>query len=131
MVDTSVIVDAFLLEPHAAALAEIAKEHELEAPDHLYAEVLYALRRLERHSVITSTFAAHCVTVLVDLNLRTHSLRPLLQESWAIRHNITPYDAPFVVLAGELDCPLLTHDERLADAARDHITVQRLMPVAS
>lgn len=130
VIDTSVIVDTFLMEAHAKALRDLLAQHELHVPDHAYAEVLCALRRLERNDDITSIYAEHCVTALEKMGLVSHSLRPLIQEAWLLRHNITLYDAPFVVLAGELDCALLTHDDKLGRAARDHVQIRRLMPNA-
>jgi predicted nucleic acid-binding protein len=127
VVDTSVVVDTFLDEATAAAYKRLILSQPAMAPDHIYAEVLHALRRLERQGVISSMFAEHCVTALEEMNLQTHSLKSLIQEAWLLRHNITPYDAPFVVLAGELDCPLITHDEKLARVALDHIVVRRLL----
>jgi len=43
----------------------------------------------------------------------------LLSEVWAQRHNMTAYDATYVVLARVLGCQLLTLDVRLAKAASD------------
>lgn len=43
----------------------------------------------------------------------------LLSEVWAQRHNMTAYDAMYVVLARVLGCQLLTLDVRLAKAASD------------
>lgn len=35
---------------------------------------------------------------------------------WALRDNVSAYDATYVALAEALDCPLLTADARLANA---------------
>ncbi|MEQ1735978.1 MAG: type II toxin-antitoxin system VapC family toxin [Rhodoglobus sp.] len=48
---------------------------------------------------------------------------PLLATVWAMRHNITPYDASYVALAVELDVPLLTADRKLAAAAASYCEV--------
>ena len=40
----------------------------------------------------------------------------LLGRVWALRHNVSAYDASYVALADALDCPLLTADARLAGA---------------
>jgi predicted nucleic acid-binding protein len=130
VVDTSVIVDVFLLESHAIEFRKLLLEHQLRAPDHIYSEVLSVLRRLERHDVVSSVFAERCIVALVELDLTTHSLKTMTSETWGLRHNISPYDAPFVVLASKLDCPLLTHDEKLVKAAADHIEIRRLLPAA-
>ncbi len=36
---------------------------------------------------------------------------------WALRHNLTAYDAAYVALAESLDLPLLTRDRRLASSS--------------
>jgi predicted nucleic acid-binding protein len=55
-----------------------------------------------------------------------HSLRllrfphdDLLERIWALRRNLTAYDASYVALAEVLDEPLVTCDAKLA-AARGH-----------
>lgn len=35
---------------------------------------------------------------------------------WALRQNLTAYDAAYVALAEALDCPLLTCDSRIQGA---------------
>jgi predicted nucleic acid-binding protein len=39
-----------------------------------------------------------------------------LERVWELRANVSAYDATYVALAEELDCPLLTADARLAGA---------------
>ena len=46
-----------------------------------------------------------------------------LSAVWAMRDNITPYDAAYVALARELGVPLLTADRRLAAAAAHYCDV--------
>lgn len=41
----------------------------------------------------------------------------LLERIWALRHNLTAYDAAYVALAEALDATLLTRDQRLAGAS--------------
>jgi predicted nucleic acid-binding protein len=36
---------------------------------------------------------------------------------WSLRHNLSPYDAAYVVLAEALRCTLVTADRRLSKAA--------------
>ena len=38
----------------------------------------------------------------------------LVDRVWALRHNLSAYDACYVALAEALDRPLLTADQRLA-----------------
>jgi predicted nucleic acid-binding protein len=54
---------------------------------------------------------------LADLPLRRYPHDLLLSRIWALRHNLTAYDAAYVALAEALDAVLLTRDKRLASAA--------------
>jgi predicted nucleic acid-binding protein len=130
VLDTSVVIDVFMIKETALEFAELGKTEEFAVPDHFFSEVVHVLRRLERYEHITSDFGTICIVELSQLPLRSFSLRHLIQETWTLRHNISAYDAPFVVLAGELDCPLLTHDDKLANTARSYIPVKQLSRTA-
>jgi predicted nucleic acid-binding protein len=41
--------------------------------------------------------------------------RPLLAPAWSLRNQLHAYDALYVALAVELDCPLVTTDDRMPD----------------
>jgi predicted nucleic acid-binding protein len=47
---------------------------------------------------------------------------------WALRHNMTAYDAAFVVLAETLAVPLVTCDARLARAPGHRAEVEVFPP---
>jgi predicted nucleic acid-binding protein len=51
---------------------------------------------------------------LLALPIRRHSHRLLLDRVWALRNNLSAYDAFYVALAEVLDAPLITRDGRLA-----------------
>jgi hypothetical protein len=53
-------------------------------------------------------------------------LPPLLQRIWELRDNVTPYDSAYVVLAEQLDAPLLTFDRRLSGASGYPLPVRTL-----
>jgi predicted nucleic acid-binding protein len=42
---------------------------------------------------------------------------------WQWRHNVSPFDACYLALALELQCPVLTSDQRLASAAQGIVPV--------
>jgi predicted nucleic acid-binding protein len=48
----------------------------------------------------------------------------LLARVWELRHNLTAYDAVYVVLTEVFDARLLTRDRRIAAAAAHHATVE-------
>lgn len=50
----------------------------------------------------------------------------MVVEAWALRHNLTPYDALYVVLARQLGATLVSTDERLKRAPNLGLQVLRL-----
>ena len=53
---------------------------------------------------------------LADLNFERYPHTPLLPRIWALRENLTAYDATYVALAEVLEATLLTGDKGLAAA---------------
>ena len=54
---------------------------------------------------------------LAELDLERYSHTPLLPRIWALRRNLTAYDAAYVALAEVLEATLLTSDRRFAAAS--------------
>jgi predicted nucleic acid-binding protein len=127
VIDSSVVIDAFLEEGCAEKLKDLLQIENFAAPDHILLEVLFTLRRLEKDKDITSVFADHCIEAFQKLPIVRYSCQYMTSEIWRLRHNIRTYDAPFVILAEELDAALLTHDKRLARAASQHIKLMSLI----
>lgn len=86
----------------------------MTAPDVVDAEVLSALRGLERGAALKTARGAQAVADLSRAPLRRVSSRSLLAEAWRHRHNLSAYDALYVALANRLGAPLLTADRRLS-----------------
>lgn len=93
-------------------------EHEgaLHAPGLMDVEVAQVFRRLVAAGAVTERRAGAGLETLQELDVQRHGERPLLPRVWALRRNLTAYDATYVALAEALDCPLLTFDSRLARA---------------
>lgn len=89
----------------------------LHAPHHLDAEITNAIRKL----VLRGEIPVVQAEVLLHRHRRTaierFALRPLIEHAWALKENITLYDAMYVALAMVLAVPLITTDARLARAA--------------
>ena len=51
---------------------------------------------------------------LADLYLHRHPHVDLLSRAWALRENLTAYDAMYIALAEALDAPIVTCDGPLA-----------------
>ena len=54
--------------------------------------------------------------LLAQFPINRYPHEPLLQRIWALRTNLTAYDASYVALAEALDATLLTRDEGIASA---------------
>jgi predicted nucleic acid-binding protein len=127
VLDSSVVIDAFQDLACAEKLRDLVLTNTIVAPDHINLEVIYTLRRYELEKTITKAFANQCLKVFAAMPLKRYSCATMISEISALRHNVTAYDAPFVILAKQLGAPLLTHDERLARAVAKHIKVMCLL----
>jgi len=115
VVDASVVVAALVdggssgawAEPHLAADA-------LAAPHLMPAEVANILRRAVLAGDLSSDVASLAHRDLLDLRVELFPYEPLADRVWALRANITAYDAWYVALAEQLEAPLATLDHRLA-----------------
>lgn len=88
----------------------------LHAPHLLDVEIAQVLRRFERLGIIDAKRAEQALEDLRSLRLVRHPHAPLLDRVWALRHNLSAYDALYVALAEGLAAPLVTLDRRIADA---------------
>ncbi len=79
-------------------------------------EIAQALRRYVRDGELDVASAASAIENLQELDLERYSHEPLLARVWALRNNLTAYDAVYVALAELLNTTLLTCDGRLARA---------------
>jgi len=91
--------------------------HELVAPHLMVVEVANILRRFVRADVITEAEAGMAHGDLLRLRVQLFDYAPLAERVWALRNNVTAYDALYVALAERLDAPLATLDRRLTTAA--------------
>ena len=114
--DASVIVDVLLRLPGAHALdARLFDSNEsLHAPQLLDVEVAHVLRRYALKGEITEAGGKSALARLQRFPLTRHSHEPLLSRIWALRQNLTAYDAAYVALAEGLGATLLTRDSPLS-----------------
>lgn len=92
----------------------------LHAPHLIDIEVIQTLRRYVQGEVITADRGRLALQHLSQLNVTRYGHEEVLQRIWALRGNLTAYDAAYVALAEALSAPLLTLDSRLA-AAPGHL----------
>jgi predicted nucleic acid-binding protein len=117
------VVDASALAPAIAdagldgdTVRARLRGERIAGPDLLRIEVLAVIRKGLIAGSLTTTQADDAVADLLDLPVAVFPSTPLLRRAWALRDNVTAYDACYVALAESLDCPLLTADTRLANA---------------
>jgi predicted nucleic acid-binding protein len=88
----------------------------LAAPEIVDLEVVSVVRKLLTRGELPVRRATLALADLVALPITRAPHRPLLDRCWALRDNLTPYDAAYVALAELLGCPLVTADARLSRA---------------
>ncbi|MGB9074706.1 MAG: type II toxin-antitoxin system VapC family toxin [Terriglobales bacterium] len=117
--DASAAID-WLLQTSAGGRIEkrIYSHHEsLHAPHLLDLEVAQVLRRLVREGAVSAHRADQAIEDFLDLRITRYPHFLLLPRIWQLRHNLSAYDASYVVLAEKLGARLLTRDGRLASAS--------------
>ena len=117
VVDASVIVSALVDSGSDGRWAETGiARGALAGPELVLAEASNILRRLELAGDLSRLEAASAHRDLLRLDIDLHPFAPFAERVWALRSNLTCYDAWYVALAEVLACPLATLDRRLSRA---------------
>ena len=118
VVDASVLIAALVDSGQEGEWAEsVIAEGNLAGPELALAEVTNILRRLERSGQISRLEATSAHGHLLRLDMELFPFVPFAERVWALRGNLTSYDAWYVAVAEALDCPLVTFDRRLNRAS--------------
>ncbi|MGH2892132.1 MAG: type II toxin-antitoxin system VapC family toxin [Solirubrobacteraceae bacterium] len=117
VVDTSAVLAALAERvPDGALVQRLSEDGDLHAPHLIDIEILQALRGLMRGGKLSADRAEDVRTDIADLVITRYGHEPLADHVWALRDNLTAYDAAFVALSEALGAPLITCDARLAAA---------------
>jgi predicted nucleic acid-binding protein len=117
VVDASVMVDAMATPGIRGARARRAiNGHRLAAPEQLVVEVFHGVRGRLIGGKLSLPFASRAVDRLGQLEVHLVPTALLLERMWALRDNLSGYDAAYVAAAEHLGVPLVTSDKRLAAA---------------
>jgi len=114
VVDASALVDLYLGSEVAPAIVTRVHGEALHAPVTVDAEILHSLRRHLLSGSVDEALAERAIVSHRSLVITRHPIAPLVQRMWAMRQNVTAYDAGYVALAESLNLTLITRDRRLS-----------------
>ena len=115
VIDAGALLELLLRTLRAESVQSVVDDRQMVAPAVIDAEVLSALRGLERNHAVTPARAALAIEDLRTAPLERYPLDSLLEPAWNLRNQLHAYDALYVALAVELNCPLVTTDDRMPD----------------
>lgn len=123
VVDAGVIVELLAGDLDPLRLGD----EELACPYLLDSEVTHVLRGLVRRGVLSPAQGDFALMGLTQLRLTRFSAEGLLERMWALRLNLSGYDATYVALAEAMGATaLLTTDARLASAPGPECKIELL-----
>lgn len=118
VVDASVVVAALIDSGEDGRWAESILEGDaLAAPALVLVESTNVLRRLERTQEISTLEANSAHRDLLRLDIELFPFEPFAARVWALRHNLSSYDAWYVAVAEALEIKVATLDSRLGRAS--------------
>lgn len=125
VLDASVLIELLVPARRAPAVHALLRgdEGSWHVPHLADVEVAQVLRRFERRGVLDSQRAETALQHLAQLDLVRHDHEPFLPRIWAHRHNLSAYDAAYLVLAEAFQAQLVTADRGLAEVARRFVGV--------
>lgn len=99
------------------ARARLGAAASASVPDLADVETVSTLRRRWLAGDLAAARFQLAIDDLLSLPITRMPVGPLLPRVFELRASVTAYDACYVALAEALDCPLVTSDRRLANAA--------------
>lgn len=131
VVEASAIVDALVGDPVNPQLLATLADEQLHAPALLDFEVASALRGHLLAGRLDAPRVEEAVDDFVVLTIERYLMTSSLNRILELRDNFTAYDAAYVLLAETLEAPLVTADDKLAQARRIGIDVRVMRPPAN
>ncbi len=125
VVDSAAVVDALTAVAGSEELRMRLAAEELHAPTLLDYEVCSALRGMALGDQLSAARVQDALTDFDDLAIeRWPSTDPLRRRAFQLRHNVSAYDAAYVVLAEALRSSVVTRDARLARSVGHDVHIE-------
>jgi predicted nucleic acid-binding protein len=126
VIDASALVEVLLNTPASGKVAArlFDRNDTLHAPHLLDLEVAQVLRRYTLSGAMNAARSEQALQDLANLPLNRYPHDIFLLRIWALRRNLTAYDAAYVALAEALEAPLITRDAALARVPGHHARVE-------
>ncbi len=126
VVDASAAVELLLRTSAGMHVAELIRHADLVAPDLLDAEVLAVLRREWLARRLSRERAEQALEDLRHSGIERIANARLVPRAWAIRNNVSAYDALYVAAAELCGGDLLTADGPLSRAPGIRISIHNV-----
>jgi predicted nucleic acid-binding protein len=115
--DASAVVAALIDDSDDGRWCEVQlSEGGLHAPHLMPFEAANIVRRTVARGDLDQSEGAAALRDLGRLDVELIPFEPLAARAWALRTNLTVYDASYVALAEALTCRVVTLDTRLSKA---------------
>lgn len=116
VIDASAIIELLLANERADAVERSIEDVDLVAPDSINPEVLQAIRGLERSGQVGGDQAEEMLANFLLMPILPVPTFGLVFGAWALRNNLSAYDACYIALARRFGASLITADHRIAGA---------------
>lgn len=114
VIDASLAFEIAVATTEGGALSDRIKlaDSPLAAPEIIELEFLQTLRRYVWSKEIDAARASGALRIFADMEIQRFVHAPLRPRIWALRDNLTAYDAAYFALAEMLGAPLWTRDSK-------------------
>ena len=120
VIDCSTLAGALFQETWHELASERIRGKTLHAPYLLQVEMASVASKKHRKGF--ADVASKGLQQYAEMNIELHAVDPLGTLDLALRYQLSAYDAAYLWLAAELKAPLATFDEKLASAAKAHLS---------
>ena len=122
VVDASVFIHIIMETSKSQKAVALLQAHvDWVAPEMVDLEVLNGVRKPMLRGDFSEQRAQAAIEAYSAFQIARLSSTPFQNDIWRLRHNMTPYDASYVVIAKAFDLTFLTCDAPLHAASKNMI----------